>query len=486
MNPVARRLAVGISTALVLAFLLIGPASAQPISPASQANPQTGVWAYGAQHNLSISGTAADGNTSFTLHASYGWNTILTQRNVSNRGVEVGVNRTVGASLFVTYCRPDCNAPTRTLNITERVWESENASANLTTMGTVYSSGIPAQAVALENSSVRLRGNLTESATAVVNTLRGKASASEHFAVETSGRATVSFSPALGLFPNNLSLPTWNSSSAYTASGSWSIQTSFATVPFFGAPASSSRVYPGSFSDAQGTVAVVGSTDGPRTLANGQLTTQVLLSVSGPFTSWEGFILLPNGSDLLSSSSAPWDTDPVGAQIALPQTIDVQDPSAVGHLPILASATRYQPSATDSGAVSLDSGVTSALTGVGSSGGNGTALMDGPGASTIQAQPESVPAAEKSSNCLISGCGSAGAGLRVDRGLVLGIAIVVVGVVIAAVVVMRQPPRSEPPSRNASLYPRTSTSQPPPPAKGNGNGKSAPASDTPDPLGNLW
>ena len=312
-------------------------------------------------------------------------------------------------------------------------------------MGTVYSSGIPAQAVALENSSVRLRGNLTESATAVVNTLRGKASASEHFAVETSGRATVSFSPALGLFPNNLSLPTWNSSSAYTASGSWSIQTSFATVPFFGAPASSSRVYPGSFSDAQGTVAVVGSTDGPRTLANGQLTTQVLLSVSGPFTSWEGFILLPNGSDLLSSSSAPWDTDPVGAQIALPQTIDVQDPSAVGHLPILASATRYQPSATDSGAVSLDSGVTSALTGVGSSGGNGTALMDGPGASTIQAQPESVPAAEKSSNCLISGCGSAGAGLRVDRGLVLGIAIVVVGVVIAAVVVMRQPPRPNPP-----------------------------------------
>ncbi|HEV2165532.1 MAG TPA: hypothetical protein VGS23_00920 [Thermoplasmata archaeon] len=486
MNGLGGRAFASLTTLLLVGILFVVPASAEPIAAASVSPPASGQWAFGAQHNVSATGTAADGNTSFSLHASYGWNTILTQRNGSAGNFEIEVNRTVGASLFVTYCRPDCNAATRSLNISEHVWETEVAFANLTSRGTAYALGNTVPAIALENSSVRQRGNLTESATAVVDTLRGKATATQHLSVGTSGSASVSFTPALGLFPENLTWTAWNSSAHYTASGSWSVVVSYASIPFFGVPTMGARSYPGSFTGAQGTVGVSGTTDGPRTLANGESTTQVDLSISGPFTSWEGIVLVPNDADLLAATSAPWAPDALGSQFAVPQTIDVQGASSLGHLPLLASATRYQPSATDSGAISLDTGMTTALTGPGSTGGNGSSPMDGPPASTVQAQPETVSSAEHSSNCLIAGCGPGVSALPIERGWALGIALVLIAVVVAIVLVKRQPPRTESPSRNAALYPRTPVGEAVPPPKSPGIGKSPPDGEAPDPLSNLW
>ncbi|MCI4358144.1 MAG: hypothetical protein L3J95_00745 [Thermoplasmata archaeon] len=475
-----------ISLGVLATLLLVAPAPAFPISTATTTSPGAVSWAYGAERSFSATGTAADGNTTFNLHASYGWNTILTERNGSAGTLQVEVNRTVGASLFVTYCRPNCVAPTRSLNITEHVWESEIVFANLSASGTVYQNGTPTPAFALENTSVVQRGNLTESALAVINTLHGKATASEHFWANSQGSASVSFAPFLGLFPTTLGAAGWNSTAQYSASGSWSVSTACRSDSFFGVHSSATNVYPGGFSSARGTVALTGAVIGSQLLGNGLSTTQVGIVVTGPFTTWEGFILVPNQADLFSSNTAPWRARAADVQLASTQAIDVDGLAAVGHLPILASAARYQPSATDSGNVSLESGVAAAV-GVGNPGAPpGSGPTDGPSAATIQAQPESPSLAQSNSNCLINTCGSGSGPTALVRGIAIGVVVAATVLAGAIVIVKRQPPRKEAPSRNARLYPQGTAVPPPSPPRTNGVGKAVPDSDASDPLGNLW
>ncbi len=444
-------------------------------------------WAYGANHTVSATGTAADGNTSYSLHAYYGWNTVLTQTNGTQGSFEIEVNRTMGASLYVEYCRPDCSSPTRSLNLTDHVWESVVGFANMTRSGVVYTHGAPIPGIALENSSLSQRGNLTETATAMAHTLRGKVTASESLWVATQARTTVSFQPSLGLLPLDANVTQWNSTSTYTASGSWSVVSTFAFDSFFGTRTSSSQTYPGSFSGSQGTVSVNGTYLGPKVLTNGLSTSEFELQIAGPFTAWEGFILVPNAADLLAPSPEPWQSDAVGSQFALTQEIDVAGSAGPGHLPIVASATRYQPGATDSGSLSLESGVMAAVGSTQPGGSSSIAPMDGPAALTIQGEPESPSAARANSDCLIDQCGTAGGSL-LPRGILAIAVLVVVAAVVAAVLVSRQPPRKESPSRNAALYPQGAGTAPTTPSTppGSARGPTPPGNPSADPLGNLW
>jgi hypothetical protein len=469
--------------ALFVALLAAVPASAGP-APSSASPTASGTsWAYGANHSLSATGTAADGNTSYSLHAYYGWNTVLTQTNGTKGSFEVEVNRTVGASLYVEYCRPDCSSPARSLNLTEHVWQSVVGFANMTD-GVVYTNGAAVPGIALENSSLTQRGNLTETATALVHTLRGKVTASESLWVASEARTSVLFQPSLGLLPSEADVTQWNSSATYAATGVWSVVSTLASDPFIGTRSSSSQSYPGSFSTAQGTVSVNGTDLGPTTLSNGLSTSEVELEISGPFTVWEGFILVPNASDLMAPGPAPWQADAVGSQYAVTQVIDVAGGGGLGHLPIVASATRYQPGATDQGSLSLESGVSDSVGSTQPGGSSSIAPMDGPAATTIQAEPESPSAARANSNCLIVQCGPSG-GSNLPRGL-LAIAVIVVAAVVAAVVIVsRQPPRKEPSSRNSGLYPPVVAPAPSAPSSPN-RGPSPPGDRPSDPLGNLW
>ncbi len=482
----ASRSGVGALAAIAsLALILPSAALAGPV-PASTSSPGSTSWAYGASHSLSATGTAADGNTSYTLHASYGWNTLITQTNGSGGAFEVTANRTVGASLFVNYCRPDCSHATRTLNITEHAWETLLGHANFTSDGAVYSSGIPSPAIALLNSSIVEKGNLSELATARIDTLRGIADARDSVDVSVQGAVSVAFAPpGLGLFPEapgigeNASPTNWNSSSEYSASGTWLLGLTTAMTGFLGTPSSSSISYPGSFSGATGTVTLNGSVVGPMSLHGGISADQVDETLGGPFVAWEGFILVPSGADLFAPNNAAWRPAAAGAQLASTERVDLDSSSGLGHFPVVASATSYSASATDAGSPSLETGVTSALL-------PGTTIEaigqpDGPAPTTIQAEPESPSVASSSSNCLIVTCPSAPSHALPRLLLGTGIVVGLVALAIAVVVVGRQPPRRAPPSQNAKLYPpvaRTpSPARPSPPA-------SAPSAD--DSLGNLW
>ena len=486
-----RSLLGGLVVGVFLAYLLIAPGAVASAAPNAvpNAGPAAGTtqWAYGGGKSISASGIAAGGNATYSLSATYGWNTILSQQNGSHGSLEVEVNRTVGATLTAEYCRPNCTAATRSLNISERVWETVVAFANFTPSATVYNAGTAVPAIGLENSSIQEKANLTESGNAVVSTLHGKVTASEHLTVASSGSASVNFQPALGLFPLELSRSPWNSSAAYSATGSWLVSTWFDSTSFLGVHQAVAHQYPGGFAGIGGIVTLTGSSYGAEELNGGLPTTQVGIAVTGPFTTWEGFLLVPNTSDLLASSQAPWSSSSCGSQLASTQLIDLDHGPSSGHFPVRASAALYQPGVSDTGPVSLNSRLTTAL---GSSPpiGNGSATpTDGPAASTIQAQPESVATAQQSSHCLIAVCGS-GAGSSVfGRGVwVLAGAAVAAVLVAALVIAKRQPPRRDPPSRNAALYPPVGLRPPTTPPKENGNGKPIVGPDPTDPLGNLW
>lgn len=486
-DSVWQRLRIAGPVALVSAAVLISlaPWAAASSSPSVSSAPGVVLWAYGAARSVNASGTAADGNTTYAIHGFYGWNTVLTQRNESATNFQLEVNRTVGASLFVNYCRPDCSSPSRSLNITERAWETQLAFANFTTAGTVNTSSGPAPALAILNSTVSEKGKLSEAAEGRVTTLRGTiATASESLSIFSFGRTSVSFQPPLGLFPTAGNATSWSAASSYSASGSWTVTLSTQVTTFYGVTNSASQSFPGSFTGLSGTIELNGSTGAGTRLTNGAAVAPVTLTLNGPFTSWEGFILVPNAADLFAENSASWRGEPAGGQIASTQTVDVATAGSVGHFPFLASSTRYLASSTDAGTVSLDSGVGSSVASTplpppaGSANGS---EVDGPAPLTIQAEPEPTGVAQGNSQCLITGCLSNSTG-GVLRGVVVLLVVVAAAAVIGLTVVKRQPPRRAPPSPNARLYPQGSAA----------NSPSAPATGFPtgesveDPLAHLW
>jgi hypothetical protein len=476
----------GVPPTAVVLGALIAVLAALPVSFAQGVSPSTstlapGYWAFGAQRSINATGTAIDGNTTYTLHASFGWNTVLRQINGTGGNFEVVGNRTVGASLFVDYCRPQCSGASRSLNITERLWETQLTFAHFTSSGTVYSGGQPVSALALLDSSVRSRGNLTESATALIRGPAGHTyTASQGLSLATSANVAVDFQPALGLIPIDLNVSSWNSSARYSASGSWSVALGVDSTSFSGRRASSSQSYPGSFTGVSGAVALVASTAGNLTLKDGESADQVGITITGPFVSWDGFILVPDAAELLDQSAPPWAGDQAGQQSASTARLDVGRLAHLGHLPVVASMASYLPGASDAASPSLDSGISTALTGSPGTGGV-SGPLDGPAPTAIQGQPETPAAANASSQCLITGCTSPGSP-SIARGLLLVLlGLVVAAIVAAVVIVQRQPPRKAPSSPNAALYPPLPAGTAP---------KRAPAAPggppSPDPLGHLW
>jgi hypothetical protein len=209
---------------------------------------------------------------------------------------------------------------------------------------------------------------------------------------------------------------------------------------------------------------------GPVVLQGGLATTAIRLIVSGPFSVREGFILLPNGADLFDGRGG-WLGQSSGEQSASTTALDY-GAHGLGHTAIDASATSYSGSSEN-----LDSA--SPVAAVGPS--------DATGSATLQAQPETVADANSQANCDLSdSCLSVGGKSPAHAGLgtaiVLGVAVVGLTVVVVGLVVARQPPRKDPPTPNANLYPPGAAARPPPPGR--------PAAPVPpaneDPLGHLW
>ncbi len=236
------------SMAIVIAFFLSVPlasASAPPSPPAVPSGSTS--WAYGGTwvwdcSTVSCMGSTAN-NTTVTgytehVHIYMGVDVIYIQTNTST-GTSLEVYASVVAAAFLsvtgtcqgTSCGPGASYNVNA-NLTARGYIVEIGYANVTT-GTVYSNGTTLQALALQDAGSHEQANFT----AAYSVSAGTSASTENFygyaALQIGENSSVSFTPALGLFPIN---PTpgenWTSNATYTASGG----ANFAEHAYFTAP----------------------------------------------------------------------------------------------------------------------------------------------------------------------------------------------------------------------------------------------------------
>jgi hypothetical protein len=412
---------------VVLAMLLPAlAATAQAASVAPRGTPSAALtanfsttqqWAYGGSKWVNVS--VQLGNGSYNSHAFFGWHVILTATNTSSSTVALEAQRTMGASLFASYCVPNCTHPSTAGNLTLRGYESDTGFANLTSLAQVYENGTAATALGIDNASSRGYARLNETYSLTV----GGHTATGDLRIRGGAHGQVAFTPALGLVPWNLGPGvTWNSTAAYVASGAWSVAYQYNATSFLGTTMSGSGTPNGSVSSS-GTVALTGAELGSVTLANGHTVQVIGIAITGPFDAVDGFILVPHGFEIFGSGHHDWDPHSFGAEAVATSRLDVAVDATGRHLQVEASATAYAGS--DG---SLNQGTTVA---------NAAPVSAAPSTALVQGQPETVADAQHASSCLNTACpagsASSAAGSILSLlvvGLVVGlVAVVLVGTV---------------------------------------------------------
>jgi hypothetical protein len=461
--------------------------SAEGATPATLPSGNSSQWAYGAAENIST--TVTTNHTTYAVTGWFAYHVVLTQVNISASVVELEVERTAGFAFNATYCSPSCGTHARvSVIITSRGWTHDAGFANLTSAGAVEVGARSVPAIALLNSSTESSSGLSTVVAWSLNTLTRQGSGGSSLHVNLTGQTTVSFSPALGLIPANLSAgEQWSSSSGFTALGAAKGEVVYSRTTINGV------TLPGSFdlnvsAQRSGSVSLTGQDRQTITLRDGRVVPVLVFTVVGPFETREGIIWVPTGADLFGSGAAAFSQQSPGSVGVTTSAVDWA--SGNGPAGLLASATGFSPSpdATSSLGTSPDSYASSSAAGVSS--------LATPANPTIavQGQPESVPTAEAGSQCVQGGsgwCGGpvpGGAGPTSSHGLfgllvVGGVVVVLAGLLAGLVVTRRREPK--PPTGALAAYPQSGTSglARAPPRTGPG---SSPGDPEHDPLGHLW
>jgi hypothetical protein len=475
---------------LLLAALPVGqalPTQAAPsprsaTSAAGAPNAPIG-WAYGRVVEFQYSSDASlHHGLALRGKVLEGYSVILNQTNTST-GYLLQVTRTTGVSVNLTFC-PGATCTNPLANFTLRAWERSVSFGNFTENGTVLDTvtlqTVPA--VALANSTGTYAGNLTER----FALLRGGIPIVRLLAAHVAGNLSAEFSPAIGLYPLNLSATSsWVSTAAYSATGSWAGDFAAQTL------VNGSTV----FQDAQnisgalnrtGILTISGAVIGSPIQVAGHGAERILVrpGLLSPFEVGDGFILLPREANLLGAIEKPWGVFAPGSAWARLNLLEVAPPTTRGaHLGFLGSAWIYNLNATNP----ADSRTMAASSG----GPNSTAPSSSLNVSQnqVQSQPESVPQAEQSSTCLQKGAcssaviepalGSSGSsGIFGTPLLLLSGSLVAGAALVLLVVARRRPPRSLS-SRPTPGYQPARPANPPRPVP-------EPESAVDDPLRELW
>jgi hypothetical protein len=467
--------------ALLMVFVL--PAGLAAAAGPADAGSGTTVWAYGAVKTIDVTGTA--GVWQYHGNATFGYSVILDQLNTSSNGssFELTLNRTMGVLFNLDYCSPSCSHPLYTANQTYHSWETSDAWANFTTLGSVDEGGVSVPAIALVNTSSTVVGHLV---VAGASSLPG-ANRSRSLTVNVAGEASVAFGTPLGLIPLDLTPSTsasWTSSSNFSAAGGATWNFVYAAA---GPHGSISLSHNGSGAVARsGTVVAEGSYTVGNSVSFGGITYPAIqLTIVGPFSVREGFILAPQGADLFGSSAQPWTSNQSGTATASMSALDAL-PSSDGHFGVAASLWLYDAQGTVE---------TSSIGGAPGTSGLVAATSSNPAPApptSLQGSPMSPDDAVSDQGCLISGTGcpsaSGGSGSNplpreiFEGGVVVGGIAVLVALVVVVTERRRMPPPAYP---NANLYPPGTARAEPRPT----NGRPAPSPSPPpeeDPLGHLW
>lgn len=463
---------VAVSTAVLVVCSVPVVAAAPGASALAAGSPST-IWAYGGVRNVTFSGESAVKGWAYQGSATYGYTVVLQQTNLTPDTFELSANRTMGASLMIRYCTPNCKSPTATVSLGYRAWESTDDWANFTTAGTVFENGAPTTAIALNNSHSTLVGSLNDTARWPAH--------SDLLQIGVSSSASVQFTPALGLIPESLAPgASWNATSGFSATGSFLLSYYYHHV----GPLDGNLTFgPGTLSGnvgGSGNVSVIGSAGPGHVSFGGAAYDDLSLEVLGPFSVREGFILVPAEVDLFGGSSESPLQNASGASTAEMTSIYAR-PSVGGHLGIVGSEWTFVSSA-------LNPGVAAVLppTGAGAGVAQLASGSDNVGTTSVQGVPMSVPAAQGVRGCLVTGggCPSSGTvGAFLDSVVIIGG--VLVAAVVASLVIVTERRRVPPPPRPyAGLYPPVVTL--PGAAAGGGQNPPPPPPPEDDPLSHLW
>jgi hypothetical protein len=402
--------AVFLMTLVIPAFASTAQAAPVPlgVAPSQQ-------WAYGAERWMNASQTLP--NATYSVHAFFGWQVVVTATNTSATSVAIEAQRTVGASVVASFCAPNCGSPKVLGNMSLLAWERDTGFANFTTNASVTENGTSVAALGLLNASAESSGLINQSLSLQLSMGNVTRSASSSLSAHGHSSASISFAPALGLIPWSVAPnATWNSSSAFTAQGAWSAFWTAQHTGFNGATVTASGAPSGSVS-GNGTLVLQGADLGTITLQNGQTVPVIALQVDGPFDLMDGFILVPHAFDLFGGGPHDWDARAIGVVGLATTKVDLFMDAIHHRAEVTAAASNAEDANQGLMSTVPASGPSPAAAGTGNS-------------AELQAQPEAVPVAQQQSRCLVNGCGSTGAA---GQGAAL-LPLLLVGLVVAAVI----------------------------------------------------
>jgi hypothetical protein len=431
------------------------------------------LWAYGNQG--SSSSTGIHNGTYEARNTYFGWHVVLTQTNLSATTFQLELVRTMGFTVYASFCNPDCSRPLANANLTVRAWEQSVGFANFTTNGSVDLNGSVVPALALVNDHASTSGNVTETLSGTIHRILGMpSSASGYVSVHDAATVSVTLSPALGLIPTHLAPgESWSSASRFVASGSWQGGYVALRTGFNGTPVDNSQSFAGSAAGS-GNVTLLGEYAGNVQLDDGSMTSVVHLALTGPFDDREGILLVPAGADLFGGPAHDWSGLQASQETADTTALDLTL-HGLNHFGLLASSTGYSGAASNPNQPGTGPSVTPA---------------GSPSGVQLQGQPESVAQAQWSSNCLVGGgCAAVPPTVRGIGGGLFVVGALAVAILAAALLVAARrrpvkpskarPPRRLPPGAAGSPGPAVG------PSAGGAASRSEP-DDVADPLGRLW
>lgn len=470
-------LAVGVAVLFVFVSAS-GVVGANPVAPAPTLDT---TWSYGIVKSVSVGPQHAIDGWVYEGNATVGYTVAISETNTSATTFELTILRTMGAAVSLQFCLPSCSSPTYWQDLFYRAWESTTTLANFTTQGTVDEGNLAVPAVALRNSTISVRANLTESSTGRLPGAMGPVDLSRYLSATVAGLSTLDFSPAIGVVPTALTPGiSWSSTSAFQAHGAANYSLYYHTQ----GPLRTMTLGPVQgpiVLDAHGNVTVAGTYSAGSTVQfGGTVYPAISLTVDGPFSVREGIIFVPAGADLFGASPAPWSGNQTATASVQQSNLDVK-PSAGGPFVLAASSWRYTTQSMNPADMPMITSGTSEFA-------PAIAASNPVSTTTLQGQPETAVQSQSAQQCLTSGAGCPPAvGGSTPRSILGGVivvgAVATVGALIAVALVSRRriPPPSYP---NATLYPPGASNPPALPRAPATPG--TPPRPEDDPLDHLW
>lgn len=407
-----------------------------------QATPATDAWAWGTDTWFNRTVSTPHGVHSVSAHLA--WYTVFDRTDVSPIVTLLSVERWVLSDVTSRYCSPDCTVPTVEVALHHGTYQHALGRLNLTTDAVVYQNGSAVAAFGLLNSSAVADGWTHSSAGVSVVSDAGSRLVSEAFEAAGEARASLAFTPSLGLLPLHLAAATpWNATSGYVGSALWQVDWNYTKTGPSGQSFNLSGSPSGSL-NATGNISLEGNVAGTSVMPDRQVLPAIELSIEGSFEGslelLDGTILLPTLGEFFHDGQQDWQGYRMGLASMATHRLAVAFGGESTSFQLRAASAFF---GTRDAAISMGENERGAL-GDGPRVFGGRDYSDGIPATEVTTQPVAPQTARTAGTCLPHGdCTTSGSGGRLPWGTLLVAAIVgagAAGVALAAIQGRRRAP----------------------------------------------